>query len=79
MSQILRAERNRIAGMRFSARPKFKGEKGQLIIEYVLLLLVSVVIALALLKLIKTPAGAEGPVIELWIEMLKFIGEDIST
>ena len=73
------AIRRRSAGNRLLAKQKLKGEKGQLIIEYVLLLLVSVVIALALLKLIKTPAGAEGPVIELWIEMLKFIGEDIST
>ena len=78
MSQILRAERNRIAGIRFSARPKFKGEKGQLIIEYVLLLLVSVVIATLLLQLIKID-GDKGPAINLWIEILKFIGNDIST
>ena len=51
-------------------------EKGQFVIEYVLLLLVSVAIATALITLVKLPSG---PVIGWWKKVLEFIGNDLST
>ena len=53
-----------------------KEEKGQFVIEYVLLLLVSVAIATVLITLIKLP---NGPVIGWWKKVLVFIGNDLST
>ena len=53
--------------------------KGQVIVEYILLLLVSTVMALALLKLVSVVPGDNSPVFKYWENLLKAIGQDIST
>lgn len=57
-----------------------KSEKGQVIVEYVLLLLISTAIALTLIALTEVGPGADNrPVFKYWEHLLKEIGEDIST
>ena len=52
-------------------------KKGQVIVEYILLLVVSVVIALILINL--TNITTDSVISKSWKKMLKIIAEDIST
>lgn len=51
-------------------------ERGQIVVEYMLLLLVSVLIAGLLLKLTNISGG---PVVGWWKKALEFIGADLSS
>ena len=51
-------------------------QKGQVIVEYVLLLVVSTVIALLLIQFVSLDSG---PFFEYWKKLLEVVGEDIST
>jgi len=53
--------------------------KGQVIVEYVLLLLVSSVMALVLINLVSVDPRNESPVFGYWKKLIETIGEDIST
>lgn len=55
---------------------KIKDERGQIVLEYMFLLLISVVIATSLLKLTNI---SDGPVLGWWKKALEFIGKDLST
>ena len=57
----------------------FTNKKGQIIIEYVLLLLVSVVIAKVLVDLASVDPGQGSPIFKYWEHLLRAIGDDIST
>ena len=52
-------------------------EKGQLVVEYVLLLLISVALALVIVQLVNL--DSEGVLFNYWSRILKIIAEDIST
>ncbi len=53
--------------------------KGQVIIEYILLLIVSTSIALVFVNLVSVQASDLSPVFKYWRNLLIFIGRDIST
>jgi len=53
-----------------------KNQKGQLIVEYMLLLVVSVAIALILLKITNMD---DSPFSDFWIQTIRILSEDIST
>lgn len=55
---------------------KLNNSYGQIIVEYILLLLVSIVIAVAILKLTNLE---ESPFLRFWIKTTNVIGEDVST
>ena len=53
---------------------------GQVIVEYVLLLVVSTAMAMALIKMVNLdPAAPQSPVFKYWSNILKKVGEDNST
>ena len=54
-------------------------KKGQVIVEYILLIVVSTFMALALIKLVTVDPNVGSPVFKYWERLLKNIGEDIST
>ena len=55
-------------------------KKGQVIVEYILLLVISTVIALVLINLVSVIPGTPGsPVLNYWKHLLEVIGQDIST
>lgn len=62
----------------FFLRSVFNG-KGQVIVEYIFLLVVSSVMALALIKLVSVAPGDNSPVFKYWENLLKVVGQDIST
>ena len=57
-----------------------KQKKGQVVLEYVLLLVIVVAVALVMLNLVEVdssdPAGG-GSLIRYWIGIIKAIGEDV--
>lgn len=60
--------------------PAFKSrKKGQVIVEYILLLVISTVIALALINLVAVSPGQSSPVFGYWKKLLEVIGSNIST
>ena len=54
-------------------------KKGQVIVEYILLLLVSTMMALLLIRLVSVEPEAGSPVFKYWENLLRVIGNDIST
>jgi len=54
-------------------------ESGQVIVEYVLLLAVSVVMALLLIQLVTVDPSKNSPVFRYWKNLLEAIGRDQST
>ena len=56
-----------------------KNQKGQVIVEYILLLVVSTVLALILINLVTVDPSKNSPVFSYWRRLLEVIGEDIST
>ena len=56
-----------------------KNQSGQVIVEYVLLLLVSSVMALALINLVSVDPDKSGLVFNYWKKLIKVVGSDIST
>ena len=54
-----------------------KNQKGQMIVEYILLLVVSVALALILIKL--TDVTTNTTFLNFWSQILTAIAEDIST
>ena len=57
-------------------KPKAR-QRGQVIVEYILLLVASTAIALLLIKLVSVETGA--PFFNYWEHILKAIGQDISS
>lgn len=53
-----------------------KNQSGQIIVEYILLLVLSVTLAVALSKLASL---SDSPLLNFWTKILKVIAEDIST
>ena len=62
----------------FISPPAFN-KRGQIIIEYVLLLLVSAVIAKLFVGLLSVDPAKNTPIFRYWEHLLRAIGEDIST
>lgn len=62
----------------FSFFKKAKEEKGQVIVEYILLLVISVVLALALINFVRVDGGAS-IVFSYWKNLLIVVGQDISS
>ena len=56
-----------------------KNQKGQVIVEYILLLVVSTVLALALINLVTVDPDKNSPLFRYWGHLLRVIGADIST
>jgi len=56
-----------------------KSQKGQVIVEYILLLLVSSVMALALVNLVSVSPEDSGAFFNYWEHLLKTVGGDISS
>ena len=54
-----------------------KNSKGQIIVEYILLLGLSVILALGILKI--TSITTDSDFLNLWIKTIDVIGQDIST
>ena len=54
-------------------------KKGQVIVEYILLILVSTMMALLLINLVTVDPGKASPVFKYWENLLKAVGQDIST
>ena len=54
-------------------------KKGQVIVEYILLLVVASVIALVLVKFASVTPSDSGPVFQYWQHLLEVVGQDIST
>lgn len=54
-------------------------QKGQVIIEYILLLLVSMVMALVFMNFINVKASRNGIFFQYWKGLVQAIGEDVST
>lgn len=67
----------------FIAKTLLKGKgpqpKGQVIVEYILLLVISTALALLLVKLVSVEPGKNTPVFQYWKHLLEVIGNDIST
>lgn len=62
-------------------KPAFN-KKGQIIVEYILLVVASTVIALTLMNLVSVVSSdpsEKSPVFKYWENLLKHVGEDIST
>lgn len=65
-----------------SQYPIFKNvshQTGQVIVEYIFLLVVSTVIALLLIDLVSVDPGKASPVFKYWENLLRAVGQDIST
>ena len=60
-----------------SLRKRIQNQRGQMIIEYILLLVISVIMALALIKL--TDIGQDSPFFNFWSQITQAISEDTST
>ena len=74
-----RALKVRVLENRTSLRKKLlflNHPSGQVIVEYILLLLVSSVMAMALVNFVST---TDGPFFNYWKNLIKVIAEDIST
>ena len=56
-----------------------ENQKGQVIVEYILLLVVSTFLALLLINLVTVDPDKNSPVFGYWGKLLKTIGADIST
>ena len=56
-----------------------KNQKGQVIVEYILLLVVSTVLALALINLVTVDPDKNSLLFGYWGKLLQVIGADIST
>ncbi|MCZ0931865.1 MAG: hypothetical protein OXJ52_01765 [Oligoflexia bacterium] len=56
-----------------------QNKKGQVIVEYILLLVVSTVLALILINLVTVDPDKNSPVFGYWGKLLQVIGADIST
>ena len=63
----------------FYKKQFIKNEKGQVIVEYILLLVVSTVLALTLINLVTVDPDKNSPIFSYWGKLLKVIGLDIST
>lgn len=64
--------------MKFCFKKK-SNKKGQVIVEYILLLVVSTAIALLLINLVSVDPQKSSPVFKYWENLLKTVGQDIST
>ena len=56
-----------------------KNQSGQVIVEYILLLLVSSVMALALINLVSVDPDKSSPVFNYWRKLIEVVGSDINT
>ena len=56
-----------------------QNQKGQVIVEYILLLVVSTTLALLLINLVTVEPGKNSPVFGYWKKIIEVIGADIST
>ena len=54
-------------------------QRAQVIVEYILLLVVSTAIALLLINLVTVDPNKGSPVFKYWENLLKVLGQDIST
>ena len=63
----------------FHKKQFIKNQKGQVIVEYILLLVVSTVLALTLINLVSVDPDKNSPIFGYWGHLLKVIGADIST
>ena len=54
-------------------------EEGQVIVEYILLILVSTIMALLLINLVSVDPSKNSPVFGYWRHLIEVIGSDIST
>ena len=57
----------------------FKQNTGQVIVEYILLLVVSTTIALLFINLVTVHPSDGSPVFQYWQRLLRVIGQDINT
>ena len=62
-----------------SSNKRIGQAKGQVIVEYVLLLVLSTALALLLINLVSVEPGKNTPVFRYWKHLLEVIGNDIST
>ena len=61
----------------FSSFSSKRGQRGQIIVEYVLLLIIIVAVAVILTDtLVSRDEGSPGILIERWDRIIRFIGED---
>lgn len=58
---------------------RLKEEKAQVIVEYILLIVVSTVLAMLLINLVTVDPAKNSPVFKYWENLLKVVGQDIST
>ena len=63
----------------FHKKQFLKNQKGQVIVEYILLLVVSTVLALTLINLVTVDPDKNSPIFGYWGKLLQVIGADIST
>lgn len=64
--------------MKFRAR--FRNQRGQVLVEYILLLVIAVVCATLLIKgLVGRSEGSEGVIIKQWNRILVAMGHDLPT
>lgn len=67
-------------GIKFlTYQASIRSKKGQVIVEYIFLLLISVVISLLLIKLVTLDPKQGSPLFNYWRHVLQVIGQDIST
>ena len=57
----------------------FKNSNGQVIVEYILLLVVSAVMALLLVNLVSVDPNKTSPVFSYWKHLIEVVGSDVST
>ena len=60
-------------------KKKLRKEQGQVIVEYILLLVVSTTMALALIQMVNLDPAKQSPVFKYWSSILKKVGADDST
>ena len=63
----------------FYKKQLVQNQRGQVIVEYILLLVVSTVLALILINLVTVDPDKNSPVFGYWGKLLQVIGKDIST
>lgn len=65
---------------RTSAKSRIKGQKGQIVVEYVLLLIVAVALGATIVSLMVGRSNPENPgfVIQAWQRMIGTVGNDLA-
>ncbi|MNJ96644.1 hypothetical protein D3C87_143730 [compost metagenome] len=62
--------------MRLKSRSSLKNSKGQIVVEYVLLLVIAVSIAALLVNQLASRGDEPGVIVAKWYSILKTVGDD---